>query len=119
MAHTNSTAEPKAPNTETSTSCSAKRLAGYSFVSCSRKGVIDRAGAWYCRQHDPEAITQRANAREQKWKTERDARSALYATGKILTARLGVGHVQILSNVRAVIVLDFEDVQRIVEALGK
>ena len=28
--------------------------------SCSRKGVVERDGEWYCKQHDPVAIVARA-----------------------------------------------------------
>lgn len=37
---------------------------------CSRKGVVERDGKWYCRQHDPEAVKARRLASDAKYEAE-------------------------------------------------
>jgi uncharacterized Zn finger protein (UPF0148 family) len=34
---------------------------------CSRDGVVEHDGAWFCKIHDPIAIKQKAEARQAKW----------------------------------------------------
>lgn len=43
-------------------------------VPCARKGVVERDGKHYCRQHDPEAIKARREATSAKWNAEWDAK---------------------------------------------
>ena len=46
-----------------------------SGYACSRKGVIERDGKWYCRQHDPVSKAERDKASMEKWRREQGARS--------------------------------------------
>ena len=55
----------------------------FHFRPCSRRGVIEHEGRWYCRQHGPAAVGERrakrraeANARNQKWIAGRNRRYA-------------------------------------------
>lgn len=41
--------------------------------NCTRRGVIQRDGKWYCRQHDPVAVKASANKRDAAWRTKWDA----------------------------------------------
>ena len=41
-----------------------------SYHRCERKGVVEREGAWYCKQHDPIAIETKRAARFAKWDTK-------------------------------------------------
>ena len=35
--------------------------------TCSRDGVVERDGIWFCKLHDPVAIKQKDEAKEAKW----------------------------------------------------
>lgn len=37
-----------------------------SFHQCTRTGVVQRVGRWYCRQHDPEKVNARQRERDNK-----------------------------------------------------
>lgn len=52
---------------------------GWHRLACSRSGVIERAGKWYCRQHDPEAKKARDDKRRAKFVAEEAARTARHA----------------------------------------
>lgn len=88
---------------------------------CTRAGVIDRDGKWFCRQHDPEAVKARQTARSAKWKAEQDEQKAIMSEGVHLARSLGgVGdvhfHVSRLageSGYRRALVIPFEDVERL------
>lgn len=59
----------------------------WSHRNCSRKGVIERDGEWYCRQHDPVAVEARRKARYEQWDKEHNARAALgLAEGEVREA---------------------------------
>jgi len=39
---------------------------------CTRNGVVERDGKWYCRQHDPEAVKRRSEERTaREWEKTR------------------------------------------------
>lgn len=40
---------------------------------CQRNGVIERDGKWYCKQHDPEAVKAKEEAKRAQWRAEQDA----------------------------------------------
>jgi hypothetical protein len=44
---------------------------------CSRRGVVEREGKWYCKQHDPVAVAERRAANRAKYRAVRDERSAV------------------------------------------
>lgn len=46
------------------------------FSPCERFAVAERGGKLYCRQHDPEEVKRRDEAKRQKWKQEREASAA-------------------------------------------
>lgn len=37
---------------------------------CSRDGVVERNGKWYCRQHDPEKVAERVRKRDAKYEAD-------------------------------------------------
>ncbi len=37
---------------------------------CSRRGVVQRDGKWYCKQHDPEAVKARRKASNAAWEAK-------------------------------------------------
>jgi uncharacterized Zn finger protein (UPF0148 family) len=37
---------------------------------CTRYGVVERNGKWYCRQHDPVAVAEHNAERQAKWDHE-------------------------------------------------
>jgi len=37
------------------------------YNQCSRKGVIEREGRWYCKQHDPVAVEKRREKEQDKF----------------------------------------------------
>lgn len=50
--------------------CCENVFDGWHHHPCSRKGVIERDGKWYCKQHDPEAVKARRAASDAKWNRE-------------------------------------------------
>ena len=51
---------------------------------CSRNGYVERDGKWYCKQHDPEAVNAKDQARRRKWDWERQLQDRRYEQGSIL-----------------------------------
>ena len=58
---------------------------------CGKRGVEERAGRWYCRRHDPEAVKAKREAWEAKWRAKRDASEVIRREGDALAQRLGEG----------------------------
>ena len=54
----------------TENQCSKQIYANYSRHPCSRKGVVEREGKFYCKQHDPVRIKTREERRNRKWNQE-------------------------------------------------
>jgi len=55
--------------------CVEVRIQGFSFPrykQCDRLGKIIRSGKWYCKQHDPIAVKERAKKRSKKHDAEWD-----------------------------------------------
>ena len=59
--------------------------------SCSRKGIIERNGELWCKQHDPEEVAARREAQSAKWQAEYDAQEQLRRSAVALAVELGVG----------------------------
>jgi hypothetical protein len=57
------------------------------FSRCSRVGVVEEGGKFYCRQHAPSAAAARREARGKKWRLEKASRDAGYA---VETAKEGI-----------------------------
>jgi hypothetical protein len=60
--------------------------------TCSRSGVVQRNGKWFCRQHDPEEQRKRQEARDAKWRAERSADEIVEREAAMLCRRIGCGH---------------------------
>ena len=43
---------------------------------CTRNGVVERDGKFYCKKHDPVAVRQRDDARRVAWAAERNVEEA-------------------------------------------
>lgn len=93
---------------------------------CVRAGVVERAGKWYCRQHDPEARQARAEKREAARRVVQQREDAVEAEGRDVAARLGVAEAQVYySNLgplsrhgyRRYLVISFEECLRLAAAL--
>lgn len=63
-----------------------KRLYGYIDRHCTRTGVVKREGKWYCKQHDPVAVSARIKKRDAKWQAAWDARDTRQARNEALHA---------------------------------
>jgi hypothetical protein len=48
---------------------------GFHPHQCSRKGVVEQDGKWYCTQHDPVRVKERRADRSAKYQVERDERN--------------------------------------------
>lgn len=86
---------------------------------CQRKGVIERNHKWYCRQHDPDAVKARDDARRQRWDDEQRTRDRTYAAASALKNRLGLGFVMLVDNERARLSLTMEEVIQLLDKLGR
>lgn len=90
---------------------------------CTRRGVIERNGKWYCRQHDPDAVKARMTARDAKWKQKYDRDDSIEAEGNQLAKRLGCGtpywHTRIRgeSGMERALIVDFADVRKLLKRL--
>lgn len=75
-------------STATEPSCSASvSTDGYGSHDCYRRGVIERDGKHYCKQHDPVAVDAKRKAEEQKWEADRRARDARVASTRVSQAK--------------------------------
>lgn len=54
------------------TGCSTDVWDGWGHSKCSRKGVIEREGKLYCRQHDPVAKAKKEEERDAAWRAQWD-----------------------------------------------
>jgi len=64
--------------------CTGKVYGDYRDVSgrvhpCNRSATIERAGKWYCWQHDPKRVKAEKERRLAKWKTKDDKRQTIRA----------------------------------------
>lgn len=92
---------------------------------CTRRGVVQREGKWYCKQHDPEKEKAKRDAQQVEWKAERDESNKNEADADKLIKRLGFGGSPYFgrrsypdkSGYRRAIVLTFDEVERIITAL--
>jgi len=57
------------------------RLQGSS--QCVRKGVVERDGRSYCKQHDPVARHERAKARQEKFNREHSAKKEAFRLARV------------------------------------
>lgn len=58
---------------------------------CTRRGVVERNGKWWCSQHDPDAVKARQGAADAKRKAEDVANEAVKDAMQALADRLGCG----------------------------
>lgn len=58
---------------------------------CQRRGVVQRNGKWFCRQHDPEAVKVRLDKRQAAWKSEERKQDVIEAEAESLAKQLGCG----------------------------
>ena len=85
--------------------CGETRGDGWHRGRCSRAGVVERAGKFYCRQHDPEAVALRRAEREaewdRKWAEQKAARDAAKAAAdrQARLAALAPGAIAILDQI--------------------
>lgn len=94
---------------------------------CQRTGVIKRYGKWYCKQHDPEAVEARRQARDAEFDASRRASGVIYDEGRKLAKTLGVnGDVYYSTNgpfsthgYTRHLVLSFDDCRKLVEKLQR
>lgn len=74
-------------------SCSERVYSGarwdISGHPCQRNGSVERDGKWWCKQHDPEAVKARREAKRAKSNAEREADEALRLRGQALALKLG------------------------------
>ncbi len=54
----------------TETQCSKQIYANWSRHPCSRKGIVEREGKFYCKQHDPVRIKDQEEKQNRKWDQE-------------------------------------------------
>lgn len=52
--------------------CAGSVHDGWRFNNCSRAGSVERDGKWWCKQHDPDAVKARKDARHAKWQAHWD-----------------------------------------------
>lgn len=53
---------------------------------CSRRGIVERDGNHYCRQHDPVAAKARREEREAEWKAQWEAKQRRWKEAEALAA---------------------------------
>lgn len=74
---------------------------GFTGHKCSRNGVLEEDGEWWCRQHAPSTKRRKADERRAKFQdvTARETRAmgAATARAEALTAALGI-HVTVRSR---------------------
>ena len=68
--------------------CCKQLLSGYDVSRCFRRGVVERDGERYCKQHDPVAVEARADARQAQWDAKRKAQQETAARAAQRTALL-------------------------------
>lgn len=56
------------------------------YAECSRTGVFERRGKWYCKQHDPGDPAENKKRRMQKYAKEETRQVRLELAGHLLTA---------------------------------
>lgn len=69
---------------------------GWHGVPCSREGVVQEKGKWWCKQHAPSAVGERAEARDQRWRRKWD----LKGTRDKLTEEINKLEAEIVNFVR-------------------
>lgn len=73
--------------------CAARVFRSYSYGSsgCSRPGVVERDGQWFCRQHDPVAADEKYKARDAADGALLRRSQENRVAGEALAAQLGAG----------------------------
>lgn len=87
---------------------------------CSRNGVVERDGEWYCRQHDPEAEKAREEKRRAEYRAEMDRENKVLRETRDLIERLGAGtpnYTTINHKLSGGVVLTRQEVERLIAAL--
>lgn len=56
--------------------CDTHIYSGFRSHRCTRNGVVERDGKFYCKKHDPVAVRQRDDARRVAWAAERNVEEA-------------------------------------------
>ena len=56
--------------------CDTHIYSGFRSHRCTRNGVVERDGKFYCKKHDPVAVRQRDDAMRVAWAAERNVEEA-------------------------------------------
>lgn len=59
--------------------------------SCNRRGVVQREGQWFCKQHDPKAVKARQSTREGQRKDHEREQAEILDECRRAAAELGAG----------------------------
>ncbi|MCK5610845.1 hypothetical protein KAR91_53725 [Candidatus Pacearchaeota archaeon] len=72
--------------------CCAPTLSNsYTYTpTCSRRGVVEREGKHYCKQHDPEAIKERRRIRYEKWEKKKENQNKRWELSRLLEKKRDV-----------------------------
>lgn len=87
---------------------------------CSRRGVVERDGKLYCKQHDPEAVKARQAERDAKAGARYAAKIAAKQDAAELAAQLGAGvphYNPVSDSFNGSIVLSRDEVLALIERL--
>lgn len=87
---------------------------------CTRNGAVERKSQWYCRQHDPEAVLARRNARNNKHHDERRADELINREAKRLAEQIQSDRAYAYMDWRTgrsqrFLVVPFEDIELLIQ----
>lgn len=72
--------------------CTRIVRSGWNYKTpCSRRGIVERDGRKYCKQHDPVAIAERNRLKDEEWNAARRAEKARLDAAASRCAALGSG----------------------------
>jgi len=86
------------------TKCSLKvngygRFGAFHTHQCSKNGVVERNGRWYCKIHDPEYIKKKQDKETQKFKEEQKKRRIeLYAPELLEVCKMALEKEKVISK---------------------
>jgi|ERR1051325_114764 hypothetical protein len=90
--------------------------------TCHRRGVVQRKGKWYCKQHDPVAVERRRKERHDRWTASRAADDAIEKEACAIAKRLGCGdpHYNAFGKggYTRDIVISFSDAEKLIQRLA-
>lgn len=87
---------------------------------CSRRGIVERKGRWYCHQHDPEVMKAKREKQDAAWTAKAHAQDAICNEATALAARLGVDGGADYWNGAYVrnLVISFEDAEKLADRMN-